>query len=93
MGGGNYGYLGLVLKDTEYTRMATHPQRFDGPNYRNQLHIPPGASQVDAFTIRHIHNEQTCQYYECKNVKKALQGHIQGAIKDKYLKTLMNEAP
>ena len=30
-------------------------------------------------------------YPKCKNVEKALQRHIQGAIEDKYLETLINE--
>ena len=91
LGGGDFGYLDLVLTDAEYTSMETHPPWFDAPNYPIPLQIPPGASQVDAFTIHHIHTEQTRKYYECKNVEKALQRHIQDAIEDMYLETLMNE--
>ena len=91
LGGGDYNYLGLVLTYAEYTGMATHLSLFQDPNYPILFHIPPGASQIDAFTIRHLQNEQTRKHYECKNVKKALQRHIQDAIKDKYLETLMNE--
>ena len=35
--------------------------------------------------------EQKRQYYECKNVEKALQRHIQDAIEDKYLEAMVNE--
>ena len=89
--GGNYGYLGLVFRDSEYPGMAMHPTQFDAPNYPIPLHIPPGASQVDAFTIRQIHTKQTHKYYKCKNVEKALQHNIQDAIEDKYLETLVNK--
>ena len=34
LGGGYYGYLGLVLTDAEYTGMGTHPPRFDASNYQ-----------------------------------------------------------
>ena len=30
-------------------------------------------------------------YYECKNVEKALQRHIQDAIEDKYLESLIDD--
>ena len=41
--------------------------------------------------LREQHKEATRKYYECKNVEKALQRHIQDAIEDKYLETLVNE--
>ena len=91
LGGGNYGYLGLVLTDAEYTGTASHPPLFAASNYPIPLHIPPGASQIDALTIQHIHTEQTRTYYKSKNVEKALQRHIRNAIEDKYLEMLVNE--
>ena len=57
LGGGDYGYLGLVLTDTEHTGMLTQPPYFDASNYPIQLHIQSSASQFDAFTIRHLHNK------------------------------------
>lgn len=70
--------------------MATHLPRFDGPKYPIPLHIPPRARQVNAFTIKQLHNEQTRKYYECKNIKKALQRQVQDAIEEKYLETLVH---
>ena len=35
--------------------------------------------------------EQKLVYYECKNVQKSLQRHIQDAIQDKYLKSLIDK--
>ena len=41
--------------------------------------------------MREQHQEQTRVYLECKNVEKALQWHIQDAIKDKYFDSLVDE--
>ena len=41
--------------------------------------------------MREQYNEDKQKYYECKNVEKALQRHIQDAIEDKYLETMVNE--
>ena len=89
LGGGDYGYLGLVLTDQEYALVS--PTAFVAPNYPPPLIIPPFTEQVEALNLREQSKEAKRAYYECKNVEKALQRHIQDAIEDKYLETLINE--
>ena len=38
-----------------------------------------------------MHKDQKRAYYECKNAEKAIEHHIQDAIKDKYLESLIDE--
>ena len=42
LGGGNHGYLGLVLSDAEYANVLV-------PAYPAPLNIPANATQVQAF--------------------------------------------
>ena len=44
LGGGNHGYLGLVLSDQEYATVSPTP--FIAPAYPGQLTIPANATQV-----------------------------------------------
>ena len=89
LGGGDHGYLGLVLDDAEYA--AVSATAFVAPRFPATLTIPGTASQVQALNLRETHKESKREYYECKNVEKALQRHVQDAIEDKYLETLVNE--
>ena len=89
LGGGDHGYLGLVLSDQEYATVSQTP--FIPPAFPHPLNIPANATQVQAFERRTRHEEQKRKYYECKNVEKALQRFIQDAIEDKYLEHLINE--
>ena len=89
LGGGDHGYLGLVLDDAEYATISL--TAFEGPNYPAALTIPNGTSQIEALNLREHYKEDKRIYLECKNVEKALQRHIQDAIDDKYLDTLVDE--
>ena len=89
LGGGDHGYLGLVLSDIEYTSVSH--TAFDAPNYPAPLNIPTGTDQVEALNIRERYKEHKQAYYECKNVEKALQRHVQDAIEDKYLDSLVDK--
>ena len=91
LGGGDHGYLGLVLTDAEYAAIAPNIPAFVAPHFPPALNIPNDASQVEALNLREQHTEARRRYYECKNVEKALQRHIQDAIEDKYLESLVNE--
>ena len=46
---------------------------------------------MEALELREQHKEDKRTFYECKNVEKALQRHIQDAIKDKYLESLIDD--
>ena len=90
LGGGNHGYLGLVLSDEEYATIeGTAP--FVAPEYPDPLTIPAGASQVEAFELREKYKDAKSKYYECKNVEKALQRHIQDCMEEKYLESFIDE--
>ena len=89
MGGEDRGYLGLVLTNAEYATVTATP--FVPPPYPATLTIPAGTDQVQALNHREIHKDAKNAYYECKNVEKALQRHVQDAIEDKYLESLVDE--
>ena len=89
MGGGDHGYLGLVLTDDEYATVTATP--FVPPTYTAKLTIPTGTDQVQALNLWEIHKDAKNAYYECKNVEKALQRHVQDAIEDKYLESLVDK--
>ena len=51
LGGGNHGYLGLVLSDPEYATIpGTVP--FEPPAFPDPLVVPPTATQVQAFNLK-----------------------------------------
>ena len=89
LGSGDHGFLGLVLDDTEYAKVSL--TAFDAPEYPNPLAIPTNTTQVEALSLREQHKEAKRAYYECKNVEKALQRHVQDAIEDKYLESMVDE--
>ena len=91
LGGDNHRYLGLVLTTAEYAAITPTPIPFQAPNYPAAFTIPNGTDQVATFTLWQHYNKAKRLYYEWKNVKKALQWHIQDAIKSRYMETLVNE--
>ena len=91
LGGGDHGYLGLVLTDIEYGNIVPTPPAFIAPAYPGTLTIPATATAVQAVQAREVHNEQIRTYRECKNVEKALLRHLQTAIEAKYVEHLINE--
>ena len=82
LGGGDYGYLGLVLTNPEYASISLVP--FVAPNHPGNLHIDPNVAPIAAVNLKEAHKEACLKYYECKNVEKALLRHIQDAIEPKY---------
>ena len=89
LGGGDHGYLGLVLSDADYGALTGHafvPPAFPGP-----LAIPPGLDAVQAAQAVEHHRESQLNYKECKDVEKALQRHILTSMERKYLRPLINE--
>lgn len=90
LGGGDHGFLGLVLTDAEYALVApTHP--FVAPVFPAALTIPAGTTSLQAMNLREQWKEDKRIYYQCRNVEKALQRHIQDAIEDKYLESMVDE--
>ena len=53
--------------------------------------IPPTSTPIQALELKDIHQIQKRLYLKCKYVEKALLIYIQDAIKDKYIKSLVDE--
>ena len=87
MGGGDHRYLGLVPTNSEYATITATP--FVLPMYPTPLTIPTGTDQV--LNLQDIQKDSNNAYYECKNVEKSLQRHVQDAIDDKYLESLVDK--
>ena len=66
LGGGDHGYLGLVLTDAEYALISATP--FVAPHYPAALTIPTGTDQVQALNLREKYKEDKRAYYACKNM-------------------------
>ena len=90
LGGGDHGYLGLVLTDQEYASIpGTEP--FIAPMYPGPLDIPNNATPIQALNLKDQHSEEKRLHLECRNVERALMRHIQDAIEEKYLESLIDE--
>ena len=91
LGGGDHGYLGLILADLEYARIIPTPTQFQAPAWPGTLVITPTATPVEAVHEKERHREQVRVYRECKNVEKALLRHIQNAVEEKYIEHMVDE--
>ena len=80
LGGGDHGYLGLILSDLEYSRINPRPNVFQAPAWPGALVINPNATAIEAVHAKEQHRETVRVYRECKNVEKALLRHIQNAL-------------
>ena len=89
LGGGDHWYLGLVLTNAKYATVTA--TLFVPPTYPASLTIPTGTDKVQALNLREIHKDAKNAYYERKNVERALQRHVQDAIEDKYLESLVDK--
>jgi hypothetical protein len=84
MGGGDHGYLGLVLSDTEYARICPD-SAFEPPEFPGKLQIPRNTETIDAINIREEHRNNLALYRECREVEMALLRYITTAIESKYI--------
>ena len=89
LGGGNHGYLGLVLSPQQYAILA--------PNTPFVRPAHPGPLVIQAFQLPHVthqeqshHAEQVRLYNECYNVEQALRKQLVAAVQDSYLSALKN---
>jgi len=90
LGGGDHGYLGLVLSNVDYG-LIPDTEPFIAPTYPTPLNIPADATPIQALELKDTHAERKRIYLECKNVEKALLRHIQDAIEDRYIESLVDE--
>ena len=91
LGGGDHGYLGLVLSDVEYARITPTPAAFVAPHFPGALVIDPAFTAMQAVQARESHAEDLALYRECKNVEKALLRHIQTAVDDEYIEFMVDD--
>ena len=84
LGGGNHGYLGLILSPAAYTTITA--TQFVEPVYPGQHpNVPPGTSAANTSTIVHRHTEDLRQWREFKNVNTALKNQLLSALDDIYI--------
>ena len=90
LGGGDHGYLGLILTEEEYTRIAPDDP-FVAPEFPGTLVIPRGTDTIDAMNIRETHKQNMSAYRECREVERSLIRHITIALEPKYIDFLKNQ--
>ena len=87
LGGGNHGYLGLILSPAAYTTIS--PTAFVEPAYPGQHPaIPAGTNAANTSAIIRRHTEDTRQWREFKNVSTALKNQLLSAVDDIYVRAL-----
>ena len=90
-GGGNHGYLGLVLSNAEYAQINPTPGAFVAPNFPGALVIKPAFIIMQAVQKRETHNEEITLYREYKNVEKSLLRHMQTVVEYKFIEFMVDE--
>ena len=88
--GGDHGYLGLILAETEY-ESVTPQSAFTTPEFPGELSIPRGTDTVDTLNIREIHKRDMGTYREYREVERVLLRHITTAVEAKYIDFLKND--
>ena len=87
LGGGNHGYLGLILSPAAYATIS--PTAFVKPAYPGQHPaIPAGTNAANTSAIIRRHTEDMRQWREFKNVSSALKNQLLGAVDDIYIRAL-----
>ena len=87
MGGGNHGYLSLILSPAAYTTIAAN--QFIEPVYPGQHpNVPAGTNAANTSTIVRRHTEDLRQWHEFKNINTALKNQLLSALDDIYVHTL-----
>ena len=90
LGGGNHGYLGLVLTDIEYARITPTPQPFVPLGFPGPLVIDPALTALQQVQARETHNEAVALCRECKNVEKFLLRDIQKAVEENFIEFMVD---
>ena len=87
LGGGQHGYLGLVLSAQQYAIVAPNTP-FHRPHHPGPLNIPPYQLPYVTQQIQATHAEQIRLYNECYHVEQALRKQVIAAVQDSYLAAL-----
>ena len=93
LGGGNHGYLGLVLSDVEYLALpgVGAGNTFRAPAYPAALVIPATSTAIRAMELKEAHRDAIRNYRQCQHVEKALLNHLQKSLESKYLDAFMDD--
>lgn len=89
LGGGDHGYLGLVVSDEDYAAICA--TAFVAPTYPSALDVPATATAVQAINLRETYHDNVRKYRECANVERALLRHLQGALDPQYLEPFLDD--
>ena len=89
LGGGNHGFLGLVLTQAEYN-VVVPGQVFNIPAHPGNLVIPAGTTNVQACVLESNYNYEMKLYEQSVAMEKALQQQIVKAIHETWMKPLIN---
>jgi len=84
-GGGNNGYLGLILSAPAYLLVA--PEAFDAPNWPGPTaDIPAGATGPNIAHLVETHKEALREWREYNNVSAALKKQFIGSLDQVYIR-------
>ena len=87
LGGGNHGYLSLILSPTAYATITAN--QFIEPGYpRQHPNVPAGTNATNTSTIVRCHTEDLRQWREFKNVNTALKNQLLSALDNIYIRAL-----
>ena len=87
LGGGNYGYLGLILKLAKYQTVTGH-QFQPHPNPGALPVIPHGTTQHQILSANAQHKESLRLWREQNIIIKALKNQLTGSVDKKYIADL-----
>ena len=88
LGGGNLGYLGLVVSPAKYLTISGNIAFVEYPNPPTLPPIPANATQPQIASLTSTHKEEKRLYKEQEAVKKALKNQITQAFDETYIEEL-----
>ena len=90
LGGGNLGYIGLVVSPAKYLIISGGTAFVPHPNPPPLPVIPAGSTQPQIASITATHKEQKRLFKEQEAIKKAIKNQITQAFDEIYIEELKN---
>ena len=91
LGGGNHGYLGLILTPAVYATVAPGTAFVIPPNPGPTANLVGATTQPQINARLRTHAEQLRQWKEYKNVNDAIKNQLIGAIEPMFIRGLRNQ--
>lgn len=88
LGGGAFGYLGLVLSKAQYALLSDVP--FVRPVHPGALVIPPNSTGPQTATLQQTYDDNVKIHRECQAIDKVLLQLSIEAIESQYLQAIRN---